>query len=103
MADGSGFEEDYRESFFGAGLKDVASEDADKVQKVVLDTLQRLADEGGDQAHRDATIHRLEFEKRERSNAGFPLALKLLFTPLAPYYYGGDPHDHPNFVPDLQH
>src|SRR5450759_4225073 len=54
MADGSGFQDDYRESVFGAGLKDVASEDAEKVQKVVLDTLDKLADEGVDQAHVDA-------------------------------------------------
>ena len=103
MADGSGFQDDYRESVFGAGLKDVASEDAEKVQKVVLDTLERLAAEGVDQAHVDATIHRLEFEKRERSNAGFPYALKLLFTSLAPYYYGGDPYDALNFDADLEH
>jgi Zn-dependent M16 (insulinase) family peptidase len=102
MADGSGFQDDYRESVFGAGLKDVASEDAEKVQKVVMDTLERLADEGVDQSHVDATIHRLEFEKRERSNAGFPYALKLLFTCLAPYYYGGDPYDALNFDADLE-
>jgi len=103
MADGSGFQDDYRESVFGAGLKDVTSEDAEKVERVVLDTLERLADQGVDQAHVDATIHRLEFEKRERSNAGFPYALKLLFTCLAPYYYGGDPYDALNFDADLAH
>ncbi|HXJ48211.1 MAG TPA: insulinase family protein [Candidatus Acidoferrum sp.] len=103
MADGSGFQDDYRESVFGAGLKDVASEDAEKVQKVILDTLERLADEGVDQAHVDAVIHRLEFEKRERSNAGFPYALKVLFTCLAPYYYGGEPYDALNFDADLEH
>jgi Zn-dependent M16 (insulinase) family peptidase len=103
MADGSGFQDDYRESVFGAGLKDVASEDAEKVQKVVLDTLEKLAGEGVDQAHVDAAIHRLEFEKRERSNAGFPYALKLLFTCLAPFYYGGDPYDALNFDADLEH
>jgi Zn-dependent M16 (insulinase) family peptidase len=103
MADGSGFQDDYRESVFGAGLKDVASEDAEKVQKVVLDTLERLVDEGVDQSHVDAVIHRLEFEKRERSNAGYPYALKLLFTCLAPYYYGGDPYDALNFDADLEH
>jgi Zn-dependent M16 (insulinase) family peptidase len=102
MADGTGFQDDYRESVFGAGLKDVASEDAEKVQQVVLDTLERIADEGVDQAQVDATIHRLEFEKRERSNAGFPYALKMLFTALAPYYYGGDPYDALNFDLDLE-
>jgi Zn-dependent M16 (insulinase) family peptidase len=103
MADGSGLQDDYRESVFGAGLKDVAAEDAEKVQQVVLDTLERLADEGLDNAQVDAAIHRLEFEKRERSNAGFPYALKVLFTCLPSYDYGGDPYSALNFDADLDH
>ena len=101
MADGTGLQDDYRETVFGAGLKDIAEEDAEKVERVVLDTLERLADEGVDQAQVDAAIHRLEFEKRERSNAGFPYSLKVLFTALAPYYYGGDPYHALNFDADL--
>ena len=101
MADGSGLQDDYRESVFGAGLKDIAQEDAEKVERVVLDTLERLANDGVDQAQVDAAIHHLEFEKRERSNAGFPYSLKVLFTALAPYYYGGDPYDALNFDADL--
>ncbi len=101
MADGSGLQDDYRETVFGAGLKDIAREDAEKVERVVLDTLERLAKDGVDQTQVDAAIHHLEFEKRERSNAGFPYSLKVLFTALAPYYYGGDPYDALNFDSDL--
>jgi presequence protease len=103
MGDGTGLQDDYRESVFVAGLKDIASEDAEKVQRVVLDTLERLADEGVDQAQVDSVIHRLEFEQRERSNAGYPYALKVLFTLLAAYYYGGDPYSALNFDADLDH
>jgi presequence protease len=103
MADGSGLQDDYRESVFGAGLKDVAAQDAENVQQVVLETLERLADEGLDKTQVDAAIHRLEFEKRERSNAGFPYALKMLFALLAPYNYGGDPYSALNFDADLEH
>ena len=102
MADGSGLQDDYRETVFGAGLKDIASEDAEKVQQVVLDALANLADEGVDSTQVDAAIHRLEFEKRERSNAGFPYGLKVLFTSLPPYYYGGDPYSALNFDADLE-
>jgi presequence protease len=101
MADGSGLQDDYRETVFGAGLKDIAQEDAQNVEKVVLETLDKLAQEGVDQTQVDAAIHHLEFEKRERSNAGFPYSLKVLFTALAPYYYGGDPYDALNFDADL--
>jgi Zn-dependent M16 (insulinase) family peptidase len=101
MADGSGLQDDYRETVFGAGLKDIAPEDAEKVEQVVLETLERLATDGVDKAQVDAAIHRLEFDKRERSNAGFPYALKVLFSCLAPYYYGGDPYSALNFDADL--
>jgi Zn-dependent M16 (insulinase) family peptidase len=104
LADGSGFhDQSYRESVFGAGLQDIKAEDAEKVQQVVLDTLARVAEEGLDQAQVDATIHRLEFERRERSNAGYPYALKVLFNCEAPYHYGGDPYDALNFDADLEH
>ena len=101
MADGSGLQDDYRETVFGAGLKDIAPEDAEKVERVVLETLDSLVANGVDKAQVDAAIHHLEFEKRERSNAGFPYSLKVLFTALAPYYYGGDPYDALNFDADL--
>jgi len=103
MADGSGLQDDYQETVFGAGLKDIALEDAAKVEQVVLDTLARLVSSGVDKAHVDAAIHHLEFDKRERSNAGFPYALKVLFNLLAPYYYGGDPYSAVNFDADIAH
>src|SRR5436190_591817 len=65
LADGSGLQDDYKESVFGAGLKGIVAEDAEKVQQVVLDTLERLADNGVEKEQVDAAIHHLEFEKRE--------------------------------------
>src|SRR5579859_939534 len=103
MADGSGLQDDFRETVFGAGLKDIRTEDAHQVEQLVLDTLDGLAGTGLDPAQVDAVIHRLEFEKRERSNAGFPYALKVLFGMLPAYNYGGDPYSALNFDADLAH
>jgi len=101
MADGSGLQDDYKQSVFGAGLKDIDEADAHKVEQLVLDTLADVAARGVEQSRVDGVIHRLEFEKRERSNAGFPYALKLMFAVLAPYSYGGDPYAALNFDADL--
>ena len=101
MADGTGLQDDYKESVFGAGLKDIRAEDASKVQDVVLDTLAKLAKDGLDAAQVDGVIHRLEFEKRERSNVGFPYALKVMFSCLPAFNYGGDPYASMNFDADL--
>ncbi len=103
LADGSGFHDDYREAVFGAGLKGIVAEDAEKVQGVVLDTLERLASDGLDPTQVDAAIHHLEFDKRERSNAGFPYALRLLFASMPAYHYGGDPLSALEFDVDLEH
>ncbi|TMC37162.1 MAG: hypothetical protein E6J28_08655 [Chloroflexi bacterium] len=102
LADGSGLQDDYKESVFGAGLKGIVAEDAEKVQEVVLDTLKRLADNGVEKEQVDAAIHHLEFEKRERSNAGFPYALRLLFASLPAYHYEGDPVAALDFDADLE-
>ena len=103
IADGSGLSDDYRESVFGAGLKGIDQKDSEKVQEVVLSTLESLAERGIDQSQVDAAIHGLEFEKRERSNAGFPYALRLLFASMPAYHYGGDPYSALNFDGDLDH
>ncbi|HEV2475951.1 MAG TPA: insulinase family protein [Candidatus Dormibacteraeota bacterium] len=103
LADGSGFHDDYKESVFGAGLKGIAEEDAEKVERVVLATLEKIADEGLDESQVDAAIHHLEFEKRERSNAGFPYALRVLFTLHPAYLYEGDPLKALDFDNDLEH
>ena len=103
LADGSGFHDDYKEAVFGAGLKGVAAEDAEKVQQVVLETLERAADRGVDASQVDAAIHHLEFEKRERSNAGLPYALRILFASMPAYLYGGDPLSSMDFDADLEH
>jgi Zn-dependent M16 (insulinase) family peptidase len=102
LADGSGLHDDYKESVFGAGLKGIDANDAEKVQHVVLDTLERLADKGVDASQVDAAVHHLEFEKRERSNAGFPYALRLLFAILPAYHYEGDPYVALDFDADLE-
>jgi len=102
LADGSGFQDDYKETVFGAGLKGITIDDAHKVELVVLQTLEKLAKDGVDKTQVDAAIHRLEFEKRERSNAGYPYALKVLFTFLGAYQYGGDPYAPLNLDADLE-
>jgi hypothetical protein len=68
----------------------------------VLDTLERIATQGVDREQVDAAIHHLEFAKRERSNAGFPYALRLLFAIIPAYAYGGDPFAALNFDKDLE-
>lgn len=92
LADGTGFETDFREPVFAAGLKGVNPEEAEAIEKIVLDTLREVAKKGLDTGMVDAAIHRMEIESREVSNAGMPYALKVFFQLVMPYMNGGDPY-----------
>ena len=92
LSDISGFSPNYREAIFSAGLKGVDPEDADKVEKIVLDTLNDVATSGADPEDIDAAIHQFEIDQREVSNAAYPYSLKVFFTLAGAYIYGGDPH-----------
>src|SRR5262252_9286393 len=57
LADGTGLQDDSKQSVFGAGLKDVDAARAGQVQQLVLDTLERLSREGLNRSQVDAVIH----------------------------------------------
>ncbi len=102
LSDVSGFSDNSREALFNAGLKDVRFEDAEKIEALVLETLQQILKEGIDETAVEAAIHRLEIESKEVSNAQFPFALKFLFDMVSAYIYGGDPYSVLQFDSDLQ-
>ena len=102
LADGSGFSDSSREAVFSAGLKDVNESDAEKIETLVLATLQKIVNEGIDEDAVNAVIHRLEIESKEVSNAQFPFALKFVFDMIGAFVYGGDPYTQVQVDSDLQ-
>ncbi len=101
LADGTGFSKSTREAVFGAGLKGINPEDADKVEQLVFQTLQKLVDDGLDQEQVDAAIHQLEISDREVSNAGWPYSLRTFFAISGAYVFGGDPYSSLQFDKDI--
>lgn len=101
LADGTGFQTSYREAPFCVGLKGINAEDAKKVEKIVLDTLEAQVRDGVDPQKVDAAVHQLEIESREISNAAFPYSLKVFFQLSGAYVYGGDPYRLLQFDEDL--
>jgi Zn-dependent M16 (insulinase) family peptidase len=102
LADGTGLHTEYREPPFCAGLKNVEADDAEKIESIVIGTLQKLADSGLDQGQIDAAIHQLEIEQREISNAGYPYSLKVFSALSGAFMFGGDPHKSLKFDEDLE-
>ena len=59
-----GLETEIRQSFYSAGLRGVAVDNADKVEALILDTLQSLADHGIDREMVETQPNTLVFRLR---------------------------------------
>lgn len=101
LSDMNGLVPSYREMVFAAGLKGVRAADVERVESLILETLERLARDGLPAEMVDAAVHQLEIDSKEVSNTGRPYALKLAFTLEGAYQHGGDPYNALRFDADL--
>ncbi len=88
---GGGYDSSYRQAIFSAGLKNLAAEDSDRVEQLVLDTLAGLARDGIDRDMIAASLNTLEFRLREANTGSFPRGLMYMFAALSGWLHGGDP------------
>jgi hypothetical protein len=95
---GVGLESDLRQMVFSTGLKGVSHggndgepNDFTAVESLVIDTLQRLVDEGIDPKTVAAALNTVEFRLREMNTGSFPRGLALMLTCLTTWLYDGDP------------
>ena len=88
---GGGVEEQLRQMTFGTGMKGIALEDADRVETLILQTLDTLAEEGIDPATVEASLNTTEFALRENNTGGFPRGLVLMVRSLINWIYDDDP------------
>ena len=62
FAPGTGYDGSRRETSFAVGLKDVADADMDKIEKIILDVLERVSREGFPRERVEAVMHQLELD-----------------------------------------
>ncbi|MEX2367374.1 MAG: insulinase family protein, partial [Pseudohongiellaceae bacterium] len=86
-----GLEDSYREMSFICGLEACSEDSADKVEKLILDTLEQVAVEGIPQDKVEAALHSLELQQREISGDSYPYGLQLIMAAMSPVTHGGDP------------
>ena len=101
LADGTGFDADNRDTMFACGLKDVKASDADTIERITFDVLNRLVRKGIDGELIEAAIHQMEFHRKEITNSPYPYGLKLLLAFSGPWFHGGDPVRSLKFDEDL--
>jgi len=101
LADVTGFDADNRDTLFACGLKDVNSEDVEKIEKIIFNTLTHLCEEGIDQELVETAIHQIEFHRKEITNTPYPFGIKLLLTFSGSWFHGGRPEDVLQFDADI--
>jgi len=102
LSDGTGFDADNRDTLFAAGLKDTKEGDADRIEKIILGCLIRLADDGIDKSLIESAIHQLEFHRKEITNQPYPYGIKLLLSFSGCWLHGGDPVRALKFDADIE-
>lgn len=88
---GGGISTWLRQPMAGFGLKGIDPADAEKVEKLVLDTLAELAETGFSEEQREAALNTFEFHLREQNTGGQPRGMSYMFTALGSWLHGGDP------------
>ncbi len=86
-----GLSDSSREMFFACGLEGSDPEQADAVETLILNTLERLATEGVPLPMVESVLHQLELSQREVSGDGMPYGLQLIVNLLGGTLHGADP------------
>lgn len=87
----SGYQDSYREGTFATGLKGLPTGKTQDVEKLVLDTLEKIATDGIPSHLIENSLHQFEIQQKEVSNSGFPYALGVGFQMLGSWMNGGNP------------
>lgn len=86
-----GMDDSSREMAFVCGLEGCAVSDVQKIEDLILSTLQKVANEGVPISELEAALHQLELQQREVGGDGYPYGLQLILAGLTSATHRGDP------------
>ncbi|MCU0734293.1 MAG: insulinase family protein [Methylotetracoccus sp.] len=90
---GGAVDSDSREAYFPIGLSGVDPEQVDQVEKLIINTVDDLADSGFDEDQIEASLNTIEFHLREANFGDFPRGLVYMIQALQTWLYEGNPCD----------
>ena len=88
---GGGLDDGLRQPMFSIGLKGIDPADADKIERLITDTIGALADGGIDPLTVEAALNTVEFHLRENNTGAFPRGIVFMLRALRTWLHGRDP------------
>jgi len=88
---GDGLGSELRQITFSTGLKGIDTKESEKVESLILETLNELVRSGIDPKTTEAALNTIEFSLRENNTGSFPRGLSLMLRSLTTWLYDGDP------------
>jgi hypothetical protein len=88
---GQGVDSEIRQMYFSTGLKSIDPANADRIENLIFETLDRLVKEGIDPLTVEAAVNSIEFSLRENNTGSYPRGLGLMLRSLTTWLYDGDP------------
>jgi Zn-dependent M16 (insulinase) family peptidase len=86
-----GLEESMREMVFACGIEGSEADNLEAFEKLVMDVLETVAEEGIEPDKLEAVLHQLELHQREISGDSYPYGLQLILTALGSATHYADP------------
>jgi Zn-dependent M16 (insulinase) family peptidase len=97
-----GLEDSNHEMCFMCGIEGSEPDDAAAFERLVIDVLQDVAENGVSQEHLEAVLHQLELSQREIGGDGYPYGLQLILGGLSAAIHRGDPVELLNLDPVIE-
>lgn len=91
LSSASGLEDDLRQIAFVAGLRGTNPEAAEKIESLILRTLEEVAAKGMDEEIVEGAMHQVEFGLREVVRRRYPYGIALMARIFRTWLYDGDP------------
>lgn len=88
-----GLEDSNREMIFACGLEGCEAENAEAIEKEIINCLNSVKENGVDQKQVEAVLHQLELSQREVGGDRYPYGLQLILTALSPAIHGASVTD----------
>lgn len=90
---GGGIEDELLQPQFSIGMKGVKEENIQKVEDLIMSTLEKLSEEGFDSDAVEASMNTIEFSLRENNTGSFPRGLALMLRAVGKWIYDMDPFE----------